>query len=106
MQEEEDVEEVMAWPEWGQTIFKVPAQLRREADRGGRPKIATLGARERIVFISGCLRGATGLIQASLARVWEVRSFEPGCGGPLFRSKNRVGRPRQNWVVECYTQVW
>lgn len=33
-------------------------------------------------------------------------TFIPETGAPLFRAKNRVGRPRQNWTLECYTQAW
>jgi len=66
VREEEDVEYVMSLPDWRNCMFPVPLLLQRDADGQGRPQLATLRAKDKIVFVSGVIRGATGLAIADI----------------------------------------
>lgn len=74
VREEEDVQELMAKPDWARTLFSIPRQLLRDAEKGGRPKIATLKAKDKIAFVGGMVRGATGLINTEL-----IGKIDPYC---------------------------
>lgn len=64
VREEEDVAAAISLPDWQRSFFKMPMQLKRDAEGEGRPKLASFRSKDRIVFIHGVLRGATALISA------------------------------------------
>jgi len=97
--EEEDVAAIMDMPDWGQSLFDPPASLQREASRDGRPQFAQLRAKDKIVFIAGRIRGATGLINTDV-----VGKSDPYCiveGVALNGQAHFIHRTRVVWDRLC-----
>lgn len=61
VREEEDIEAIAKMPDWTRTHFKLPAALGEDIEAGGRPRLGTLRAKDKIVFVTGVVKGASGL---------------------------------------------
>eukprot|EP00931_Biecheleriopsis_adriatica_P063784 TRINITY_DN38694_c1_g1_i1.p1 TRINITY_DN38694_c1_g1~~TRINITY_DN38694_c1_g1_i1.p1 ORF type:complete len:811 (+),score=150.05 TRINITY_DN38694_c1_g1_i1:133-2565(+) len=60
--DEDDVEEVLSWPDWKRTEYAPPTELNPQRNQNGRPPRGQLLAEDRIVFLHGVIHGASGLM--------------------------------------------
>eukprot|EP00405_Crypthecodinium_cohnii_P028330 CAMPEP_0206511516 /NCGR_PEP_ID=MMETSP0324_2-20121206/60333_1 /ASSEMBLY_ACC=CAM_ASM_000836 /TAXON_ID=2866 /ORGANISM="Crypthecodinium cohnii, Strain Seligo" /LENGTH=879 /DNA_ID=CAMNT_0054003303 /DNA_START=160 /DNA_END=2800 /DNA_ORIENTATION=- len=110
VREEEDVEKVVSLPDWDSSCFKVPKQLKHEHEAQCRPKLATLMAKDKIIFVSGVVRGASGLISSELfgrANPYCIVEGQTVQNQPFFIHRTRVVKDRlcPSWNEAFYFVV-
>jgi len=105
IREEEDIEDIVEMPDWTRSIFSIPTQIDQEMKRmkqGMRPNHGTLTGVDRIVFVCGMVRGASGLVSADFLGKSDPYCIVEG----VSHTGERVFIHRTRYLKDILCPVW